>query len=291
MTEPTALYRLFDAHDRLLYIGITKNLEQRWTGHRYSATSSTWWPEVARKAIEWYPTREAADKAETAAILSEAPLHNKDKAPGSWGSKRTAISPELDWSRILVEPYSQQAARILSAELEAGAVQPGNPMPTTKDLHRRFGLSVATCGAVLQILADRGLVHQRGKGGRYYRSRPGEAPPRQLAPSAERPTERDVATELQAITVEGIPVEVVERRRRNRRWPRTVLGAHLQMHPYSLDPAARQPHVNVELAPNEVVELDAEGLAAFVDQLEAQCAALRELQDRLERVNHSRRAA
>ncbi|RSS46228.1 GntR family transcriptional regulator [Streptomyces sp. WAC08241] len=165
MTEPTALYRLYDTDDRLLYIGITKNLEQRWTGHKYSPTSSAWWPAVHRKVIEWHPTREAADEAETAAIVSEVPLHNKDKTPSSWNVKRTKRSAELDWTIALEEPYSQQAARILAAELEAGSVQPGEPVPTIKDLHQRFGLSAATCGVILQTLAARGLVHQRGKGG------------------------------------------------------------------------------------------------------------------------------
>ncbi len=164
MTEPTALYRLYDTDDRLLYIGITKNLEQRWTGHKYSPTSSAWWPAVHRKVIEWHPTREAADEAETAAIVSEVPLHNKDKTPSSWNVKRTKRSAELDWTIALEEPYSQQAARILAAELEAGSVQPGEPVPTIKDLHQRFGLSAATCGVILQTLAARGLVHQRGKG-------------------------------------------------------------------------------------------------------------------------------
>lgn len=291
MTGRTALYRLYDAEDRLLYVGITKNLEQRWAGHKYSATSSVWWPEVVRKDIEWHPTRQAADEAETAAILRETPLHNKEKVPGDWGSKRTPLSPELNWSTTLTEPYSQQAARILAAELEGGSVQPGAAMPTAKDLHRRFGLSVATCGTILRILASRGLVHQKGSGGRYYRSRPGQPVSLPVPRKAKKPTPREVAIQLQAVTVDGIAVEVVERRRRNRRWGRSILGAHLQMHPYSRDPLASEPHVNVEVGPNEVIELDSEGLAAFVDQLEAQCAALRELQERLEQVNRHRPAA
>ncbi|MEW5658318.1 GIY-YIG nuclease family protein [Streptomyces cinereoruber] len=281
MTEPTALYRLYDTDDRLLYIGITKNLEQRWTGHKYSPTSSAWWPAVHRKVIEWHPTREAADEAETAAIVSEVPLHNKDKTPSSWNVKRTKRSAELDWTIALKEPYSQQAARILAAELEAGSVQPGEPVPTIKDLHQRFGLSAATCGVILQTLAARGLVHQRGKGGRYYRSRPGSVVQLPAQRRPRKPSPQEAAALVRAVAVDGIEVEVVEGRTRSNRRARSVLGAHLQIRPYSPDPALREPHVNVELSPKEVIELDAEGLARFIDQLEAQCEALREIHGRL----------
>ncbi|WP_260606460.1 DUF6907 domain-containing protein [Streptomyces sp. WAC08241] len=81
--------------------------------------------------------------------------------------------------------------------------------------------------------------------------------------------------------MDGIEVEVVEGRTRSNRRARSVLGAHLQIRPYSPDPALREPHVNVELSPKEVIELDAEGLARFIDQLEAQCEALREIHGRL----------
>ncbi|MFE9738848.1 DUF6907 domain-containing protein [Streptomyces sp. NPDC006477] len=281
MTEQTALYRLYDADDRLLYIGITKNLEQRWTGHRYSPTSSKWWPDVVRKAIEWHPTHEAADAAETAAIEAEDPLYNRAKLPYRRRPHRTRLSPELDWKTRLEDPYSKQAARILAAEIESGAIQPGEVMPSAKDLHNRFGLAVGTCGEVLRSMAAQGLIHRRKHAGRYYCARPGEVSSLRPEPKSEPPTGREVASQLQAISVDGIPVEAVERRRRNRRWSRTVLGAHLQMRPYSLDPVAGQPHVNVELGPNEIVELDADGLAAFIEQVEAQCGALRELHDRL----------
>ncbi|MFJ6348634.1 DUF6907 domain-containing protein [Streptomyces sp. NPDC092046] len=291
MTAQTALYRLYDADDRLLYIGITKNLEQRWTGHRHSATSSKWWPDVVRKVIEWHPSQEAADAAETAAIETEEPLHNRAKLPyGRWPD-RTPLSPELDWKTHLEDPYSKQAARILAAEIKSGAIQPGDVMPSAKDLHNRFGLSAGTCGEVLRSMATEGLIHQRARGGRYYCSQPGEVTPFIPEPKLKPPTGREVATQLQAVSVDGIPVEAVERRRRNRRWPRKVLGAHLQMRPYSQDPVASQPHVNIELGPNEVVELDADGLATFVEQLEAQCAALRQLQGQLEQAKRRRPAA
>lgn len=69
---PTSLYRLFGA-TRLLYVGITNDLKVRFATH---AALKTWWPEVARKTVELYPTRKAALEAELAAIRAENPLHN-----------------------------------------------------------------------------------------------------------------------------------------------------------------------------------------------------------------------
>ncbi|MFI5769617.1 GIY-YIG nuclease family protein [Streptomyces sp. NPDC051658] len=70
---PTALYRLRDQHKQLLYVGITDDLEHRWTSH---AATKPWWPEVATRSIEWRPTRAHALAAEAEAIRTEKPLHN-----------------------------------------------------------------------------------------------------------------------------------------------------------------------------------------------------------------------
>jgi len=69
----TALYRLFDADDRLLYVGIAFNPEARWNEHRGKA----WWPSVVRKSVEWHPTRLVALEAEARAIEAESPRHNR----------------------------------------------------------------------------------------------------------------------------------------------------------------------------------------------------------------------
>jgi predicted GIY-YIG superfamily endonuclease len=70
---PTALYRLQDRKRTLLYVGITNNLAWRWKTH---AADKEWWPEVATRSIEWFPTRDRALAAEAAAIRAERPLHN-----------------------------------------------------------------------------------------------------------------------------------------------------------------------------------------------------------------------
>jgi hypothetical protein len=70
---PTELYRMYDADDQLLYIGVTCNKAARWHSHR---RNSAWWKLVARKELTTYPDRSAALTAELAAIQAEKPLHN-----------------------------------------------------------------------------------------------------------------------------------------------------------------------------------------------------------------------
>jgi predicted GIY-YIG superfamily endonuclease len=70
---PTALYRFLDASDSLLYVGITNNIKGRFASH---AADKPWWPDVARKTVEWHPTRSDAANAEWQAIRREAPRYN-----------------------------------------------------------------------------------------------------------------------------------------------------------------------------------------------------------------------
>lgn len=70
---PTAVYRFYDADDRLLYVGMTETPKARWTWHR---KRSSWWPDARRREIAWYDSRAEAAAIETQAIRTEAPLHN-----------------------------------------------------------------------------------------------------------------------------------------------------------------------------------------------------------------------
>lgn len=76
MTEKrcrTALYRHFDKHGALLYVGISLSAIQRLGQHR---ENSDWFAEIARQEIEHYSSRELALEAERQAIKSEKPRHN-----------------------------------------------------------------------------------------------------------------------------------------------------------------------------------------------------------------------
>lgn len=72
MSQPTAVYRLFDAGDQLLWVGSTRALKPRLASHR----RKPWWPEVARVAVQRFASREEARQAETRAIRTERPRHN-----------------------------------------------------------------------------------------------------------------------------------------------------------------------------------------------------------------------
>lgn len=69
----TTLYRLFNADNQLLYIGIADHWPRRINDH---AHDKPWWPEVATTTVEHFPNRETAVAAETQAIRTEHPRHN-----------------------------------------------------------------------------------------------------------------------------------------------------------------------------------------------------------------------
>lgn len=72
--RPTALYRFFDADDRLLYVGIAVNPPARWQGHK---GEKDWWYAATRATLTWFDSRAEAEKAEAEAIETEHPLHNR----------------------------------------------------------------------------------------------------------------------------------------------------------------------------------------------------------------------
>ncbi|SHL73996.1 GIY-YIG nuclease family protein [Streptomyces yunnanensis] len=69
----TALYRVFDAAGKLLYIGISQNPDVRFGQH---SQTKPWWPEVAERRVEWHDTRAEAAKTEKEAIRAEQPYWN-----------------------------------------------------------------------------------------------------------------------------------------------------------------------------------------------------------------------
>ena len=71
----TALYRHFDANDRLLYVGISLSPLDRLRQHR---AASHWAKKITRVAVEWFECRPSAMAAELKAITTEMPLNNID---------------------------------------------------------------------------------------------------------------------------------------------------------------------------------------------------------------------
>lgn len=71
--DRTALYRLYDCDDQLLYVGIAYHPPKRFAEHE---GDKPWWPQVARRDIEWIASRAEAEGAERCAIAAEAPRYN-----------------------------------------------------------------------------------------------------------------------------------------------------------------------------------------------------------------------
>jgi hypothetical protein len=70
----TAVYRLYDKRERLLYAGIAYDTEGRWQEH---ARDKPWWRDVYWKTIVWHGSRLGAAIEEYCAIRYENPVHNK----------------------------------------------------------------------------------------------------------------------------------------------------------------------------------------------------------------------
>jgi predicted GIY-YIG superfamily endonuclease len=69
----TYLYRLWDEHDRLLYVGISKSAMTRLVQHQ---GDKHWAHEIAKVTIESVATREEALRLEKLAIQNEEPVYN-----------------------------------------------------------------------------------------------------------------------------------------------------------------------------------------------------------------------
>jgi predicted GIY-YIG superfamily endonuclease len=93
--DETWLYRLYRKDGTLLYVGITKDWNKRVKQHRQQ---QPWWHEVDAVFKQLFLNRASAKAAESAAIRTENPLHNKAERNQETGGCR-----RVDWrcGRIL----------------------------------------------------------------------------------------------------------------------------------------------------------------------------------------------
>lgn len=110
----TALYRFYDKGGALLYVGITANLDERFAHHE---RFKPWWPQVAKKRVEWFDSRPPALVAELAAIKAERPLYNVIGTPGAY--KRRDLAPNEVASGVLRAQLSEYVARVQHGDEEA----------------------------------------------------------------------------------------------------------------------------------------------------------------------------
>jgi predicted GIY-YIG superfamily endonuclease len=157
--EPTALYRLYDANDVLLYLGITFSPRARWEQHR---REKTWAHLVTRRTVEWYPDRPSALAAEAAATAAEKPLHDY-----SWRHRQEQEKPE--WR----DPEGQQVVMDgVTTAIRNGEYVAGDLLRMGA-VGEQYGVAKATASYAMRKLADRGLLKLRYHG-RYVVQPPPE---------------------------------------------------------------------------------------------------------------------
>lgn len=109
----TALYRFYDKDGRLLYVGVTDNIKDRWATH---ARTKAWWSDVASHTIDWFETRKMALAAEMRTIAVERPAHNIVYMAGRAAHRRALLKGR----KVAAEPpalplYKEILARLLTA--------------------------------------------------------------------------------------------------------------------------------------------------------------------------------
>ena len=193
--ERTALYRLYDVDDRLLYVGVAFNPEARWKQHaRYKA--DLWWHEVQRKTVQWFFSRLDALHAETAAIKTELPRYNIIHRP----SPLTIPDMKRPDYRIRTmgprgyEPLYQYIADQIFEQVRLGYIEPGDRLPPMRDMATHFHTSMATMQNSIAALKTRGVLEGRTGTGIYVA--PGEVWKAHIRIGDLRQTAVDLATAL-----------------------------------------------------------------------------------------------
>ncbi|WP_405888827.1 GntR family transcriptional regulator [Streptomyces sp. NBC_01136] len=232
--ERTALYRLYGADDRLLYVGISNEPKERMKAH---AADKPWWGQVETRDFEWFETRERAAKAEVDAIRLEQPLHNHaHNTAAVLALLPAALEEPLRPQFTPVVADDRSAAQRMAADIRAltmaGELPTGSRLPTTQDLCTRYKVSNVTVQRGLRILKSEGFAVGRN-GSAVYVTSPaplhlgeqehyvvtevssGEtAPPRQAAQALAVPEGELIQREEVLVEVDERPLQIVVSYRR-----------------------------------------------------------------------------
>ncbi|MFE3933264.1 GntR family transcriptional regulator [Streptomyces goshikiensis] len=139
-TVRTAVYRLYDADECLLYVGITMNLDQRFADHR---RQKFWWHLVERQDVRWYDSRPEAEVVETEAIRTENPLYDGTDRIANWVHARQ-LRPK--------DPFWRPVAESLLALIKDGTCSVGSKLPTARELATSYKVSESSTGFALHML-------------------------------------------------------------------------------------------------------------------------------------------
>lgn len=135
MKPLTTVYRHFDAHGRLLYVGKTMHFRKRSLEHK---RDSSWFREVRTIQVEHFDSARDAVLAEIDAVEREKPLYNV-----------LLQKPELGPSGIFA-PLSPRENQVL------GLLRDGKAISETS---RELGLSVKTVSTYKSRIAEKMNLH------------------------------------------------------------------------------------------------------------------------------------
>jgi predicted GIY-YIG superfamily endonuclease len=156
--ERTALYRLYDADDRLLYIGVSKRPKLRFEEHRMNG--SRWISQVTRRDITWHPSRPEALAAEKAAIQTEHPRHN-----GTYNYDDAPMP--IHWRPVSGSNKTGQVADLMRAEMDADRWRMEQRIPSAEAIAAAAGVSTRTVGNAMSLLKAEGLLDFRSGHGLF----------------------------------------------------------------------------------------------------------------------------
>ncbi|MEW2393031.1 GntR family transcriptional regulator [Streptomyces venezuelae] len=158
--DATALYRLYDASDVLLYVGISVTPEARWKAHLYGPDRFPWARTVARRTVEWHPDRADALRAERQVVLAERPMHN-----GTHNYSNVAFDPDR-WPRISNgDRKTPIVAALIREEITTGRWSPGQRLPPLKVMASAAAVSTSIVSKASGELQREGLLtFESGRG-------------------------------------------------------------------------------------------------------------------------------
>lgn len=152
IVDPTAFYRLFDKQDVLLYVGVSRNPNNRFKEH---AHNQVWWHHVARTEIAWLDSWQEARDVEDATIRIERPLYNGTLHLGpEWRDPRHQYDSTAD-----VAAMTDQ----LRVALQAGKYRKGEHLWGLR-VGKDFGYSCRIASSVMDVLTHEGLLQPSSAG-------------------------------------------------------------------------------------------------------------------------------
>ena len=145
----SALYRLYDSEETLLYVGISTQPAERLKQH---ALEKLWWHHVARREITWLDNRAEALAAEAKAMEEERPLYNGYHHLGKgWPQKA------LEYDDTAERAGVRDAVR---AALARGDYAPDTYLPSAT-VAQQLGVSTAIAFHALNELVREGVMSKR----------------------------------------------------------------------------------------------------------------------------------